>query len=334
VTPVAPLYVDNSTLVAMSDCDQRALTRYHWGLTTTEERATLLAGTAAHLAVAAWLAGTPLGGTMDTLENGPVLPDGRGYRAFADDTIPADDPKSPLARFAWPNISTIMRRWCEEHPLDGLPFTIDPGLIEVGFAFPLTADGSIIYCGRLDAIVEDRESGHLYVLETKTTFSINANWLRQFRVDSQVSGYVWAAQQHVSVEGVVGAYINAIQFSKLPSDPHKKCKEHGVKFVECGDQHATWSLPLVLRSPKTIADWQQGAVTLAKQFARLKRAFPTTETIDLPQQQGRWHRSCMFCEFYDFCAVERAPALVSSMLVHAPWEPYARAFRQPDAATT
>jgi hypothetical protein len=254
---------------------------------------------------------------------------------------------------AWSNASTIMREYFETHPLHGFPFKIDPELVEVGFSYPLTAPDFcacehhlsahvggggrcehtgcrcpraliIIHCGRLDAITEDRQSGHLYVFETKTTGQISSTWLRNYTMDSQLSSYVWAAQQHVGVENVVGAYLNAIEFSRLPSDERKTCKMHGVKYAECSPHHAKFLCPIETRSPEMIERWRRGAIALARKHWQLMRAYPTVDFIDLPRQQGQWHRGCAFCEFYDFCRVGRPRNMVTSMLVESKWEPYAR----------
>jgi len=318
--PAEPLYVDNSTLSAVANCLTHAHLRYYLGYTVAAERAPLLAGTAAHLAMAAWLRGSTKPEALTTFET--------AYRAWADENILADDTWN--ARLAWPNLNAILDRWFDEHPVADFSFRVDPKLVEIGFAYPLTDDGSIVYCGRIDAIVRDAESDHLYILETKTTGEISAPWLKTFRLDSQLSGYIWAAQQHVGDTNVVGAYVNAIEFSKLPSSA-TKCRggrgieSHGVPYSECGPLHAKFMIPMVDRTPEEIALWRGDAIRLARIWRRLRRAYPTADLADLVPQPGKFHQSCKFCEFYDWCEVRRPLHLIDSMLVQSPWSPYDRA---------
>ena len=300
-----PLYIDNSTMRAIAECSNEAFLRYHLGYTTPEERATLRSGEAAHEALAVWFRG---GSKDDALARYAEL-----YEEWAEENV------APVDRLSYANTSRILSYWFETHPLTGLPFRVDPKLVEIGFAYPLVDD--IIFCGRLDAVATSYEDRSVYVVEHKTTGSITPHWLKNFRMDSQVSGYIWAAQNHTA-QLVVGAYLNAIEFSKLPSDPSRKCKTHATPYEECGHLHADFQLLIVQRSQEELEEWRKTAIHLAKRYQDLVRRFPSLAELHKVRTQGKFHGACRFCAFADFCSVGRPMDLVTSMLVHDPWSPF------------
>ena len=75
---------------------------------------------------------------------------------------------------------------------------------------------------------------------------------------TQMTGYVWAAQQLLGGKRVSGAIINGIQVSKLPDINTKlngevyKCREHGVGIDECRLTHTKESLAITQRDPHEI----------------------------------------------------------------------------------
>ena len=93
--------------------------------------------------------------------------------------------------------------------------------------------------------------GGYVVVDHKTTGFINSMWTDQWAMDGQVTGYIWAARQLLRDKPVMGAFINGVQFSKLPNDGVRKCKDHGVKYAECGPMHAKWEVVGLLK------DWAQ-----------------------------------------------------------------------------
>jgi len=54
----------------------------------------------------------------------------------------------------------------------------------------------------------------------------------------------------------VGAYINAIEFSRLPSSD-RRCTVHAVAYSECGHLHANSDLLIVERTPAEIEEWKK-----------------------------------------------------------------------------
>lgn len=298
--------VDNSTLTAVASCDTMAALRYVLGLTVDEDRGPLRAGHLAHSILADYLRGKSI---PDIVQTADVLE----YLEWATEAIPDKD------RLSTPNVLRIMSRWMETHPVAGLPFQIDAGLIEVGFSAPLTED--ILFVGRMDGLVRDA-NGVWYILEHKTTGRLDETWRRRYKTSAQITGYVWGAQQYLN-QPVAGCFVNGIEFSKLPTDT-KKCRTHGVPYTECGSQHAKFEMLIEHRAPHQLESWKRDAIKLARKFKALKAM--VSDLSDLEKQSiaqtGQLTGACMYCQFADFCAVGRPVAIGQSLMRYEPWSPF------------
>jgi len=308
--------IDNTILKATTRCHTEAVLRHVHGLTTEEKSAALAAGTAAHEALALWLGGVGRGGALAALN--------ASYAATAERvaTLIAADPRSEkwLGRFRGENIAAIMERYFETNPVERLPFVAEPELVEIAFEVPLDEAGEFTFTGRLDAIVRERASGQLYVLDHKTTGQIDVKWGAMFRLDSQMSGYVWAAEQTLG-ERVAGVYINAIEFSKLPGSD-RKCTAHGVVYAECGPEHAKFELLQFDRAPWQLAAWHQTALNKAREFAGLQTTHAGhRDRLTQADMQGTFHSACKFCQFNEFCAAGRPVHALDTLFVYKPWSP-------------
>lgn len=92
--------------------------------------------------------------------------------------------------------------------------------IEFNFAIPIpgtkhpdTGD-PIIYCGRLDML--GVYNGVLFVEDDKTTKRMGPQWVNQWSLNSQLTGYCWAAKSHGYP--VAGAFIRGICIHKYDFD--------------------------------------------------------------------------------------------------------------------
>ena len=321
IAPDGTLYIDNSTLKAVARCSTEALVRYGFGyVANDDESAPLRAGTDAHEALADYFRGQPADVALATFEH--------RYAPWADEHI---DPNGPQARFTFLNLYRILTQWFATHPLHTLPFAPQPDFVEIGFAYPL--DDHIIFCGRLDALVTDRERGDFYVLDHKTTGRLDLTWARSFRQDSQISGYVWAAEQTLK-QPVMGAFLNGIEFSKLPSDPTRRCREHGVVYAECGLLHARSEIHITQRTPEQLERWRTNALVLAHRFRRFLLEHPDLTALTNVPTEGIFHGACNWCQFNDFCAVGRPTQYATTMLTKNEWKPYDYAFPELDGAIT
>lgn len=298
------LYVDNSILSSVARCSTEAHLRHVLGYTTAEEQATLKAGTAFHVAMESWF-------TIGKIEDA-VLAFATSYQEWAEANVSEDD------RLSWSNTSRITRYWLETHPSHALPFTVRPDLVEVGFAHPLTDDGTIMFCGRLDAVA--RYTDAVYLVEHKSTGRITQTWLQKWRLDSQPTGYIWGARQHLN-EPVVGVILNAIEFSRLPTSD-RNCTRHAVPYAECGHLHGNTEMIVVTRTDEQLAEWRKTAVHLAQRFRDLLARFPTLDDAHRVRMQGTFNGSCGWCAFNNYCAIGRPASYVQANLRHDPWRPY------------
>lgn len=79
--------------------------------------------------------------------------------------------------------------------------------IEFSFAHPISIDhpetgNPILYCGRMDAILE--YAGASFICDEKTTTSLGPTWSRQWDLRSQFTGYVWGCQEAgIPVQGAI-----------------------------------------------------------------------------------------------------------------------------------
>lgn len=328
------LFIDNSTLSSVA-CSTEAVMRYGHGMTSQEERAYLKAGTSGHAAVAAWFKGSSKEEALDVFAYGSPCEQcqgtgnvdgacakctgtGRqrdGFKQWADDNQPPGD------RLSFENTSRILSHWLDTHPVSALPVIIDPALVEIGFAFPLTDDGSIVFCGRIDALVRAKQTGDCYVWENKFPGSVNPTYVRQFYLGSQLSGYQWAAEQHTNVP-VMGSFVSACEFSKLPSSD-RKCSTHAVQYAECGHLHAKYELlGPINRTPEALVEWRKTAIHLALKFRDLITRFPKLEQIHKVRMQGTFFNRCQFCAMFEWCRTGRRLDMVPALLMYEPWKPW------------
>lgn len=316
-----PIFVDNSILTTVAQCDTKTVIRYILGLTTREERATFNSGTAGHEAMATYFrtSGDAIAANQRFAEV---------YEDWANLNVPPDD------RLSFDNTSKIVATWFDNHPIAKLCYIVDPNLIEIGFNFPLDDAGEYIFVGRIDAIVQDRESGHLRILDHKFTGQLNGRFARGFRMDTQFSGYIWAARQQLG-QPIDGGYVNAIEMSKLPSDPTRKCPKHAVPYDECGFLHVNDALMLVNRSPKQIDRWKRDALALAKQFGELKAKYTSVDYLPAVRMQGQFiYGACSNCEANEFCFAGKPMNMVDSLFTYSPWLPFSHAFGEQNDGTT
>jgi hypothetical protein len=100
------------------------------------------------------------------------------------------------------------------------PITMPDGKRGIEFSFssplpvlhPVTGD-PIIYCGRMDAILE--YAGASYITDEKTTTSLGPTWSRKWDLRSQFTGYAWGCKQYgIEVAGTIvrGASILKTKF--------------------------------------------------------------------------------------------------------------------------
>lgn len=297
-------FVDNTLLKAVATCSTKALVRHHLGYTAPGEGVRLKAGSAMHEALAVYMEDT----TQEGAERALVMLE-EAYAEWAAEHVDA----ARDAAYTYANVAAILARWLEMHPGHALTWSVEAGSVETAFEVPLTDD--VCLTGRFDALV--RKDGELYVLDHKTTGSIDERFRRQFLMSSQLSGYVWAAEA-VTGERVRGVIINAIEIARLPSDPKRTCKTHAVKYAECGLEHARSEILTVDRSETQVAAWLADAKLLA---ARWRVLIEEADTVAYAPMEGTFTNACAYCEFQEWCSVGRPAESIEKLFVYSPWSP-------------
>lgn len=299
--------IDNSTLRAMAQCTTQAVLRYGMGYTTPEEGAPLLAGSAVHAALDTYLTN----GCDTRLALGMLAHEYQGW---------ANEHVSPGDRLEYSNVRDVMVQWFADHTEDKLPWALKDGKFETGFTVEMDEEiEGLEFVGRLDGIVRSKTDGRWYVLEHKTTGMVSSFWTKQWQTASQVSGYIYAGAK-IKGEPIVGAFINAIELGKLPSDPTRKCIKHKVTYAECRLSHAKSELIVTQRTPQQLASWKRDFVKLAKRFMLAKAKYGTIDAVLTAPQEGTFQNACTYCTFSQFCATGRPRHGIGSMLVLNPWE--------------
>lgn len=302
-----PLQVSNNLLGAVAKCDTMTVLRYGLMRESPGEAPALRSGSAVHTALEVWWKGGTRKEALVALR--------KEYKEWAIENINPEDKYQ--SRFSWENVRAIVGYYLERYPLSSLPFKVDPNLVEVSFAVPLTKSGDVELIGIMDAgpVRDRRNPRRLDGVDHKTTGSIQAPWfLPQFRMGSQMTGYLWAMRQLVP-EKVIGMYVNAIQLSKLPGwdTPLKKCRTHGLPYEECQVEHLTTQLILIERTEEQMVAWKRDSIRLARRFQELMELYPKAEQIGKVSQQGKYNGACGFCDYAEFCFAGRPVDRLESM---------------------
>lgn len=301
-----PYRVDNSRLAGVATCTTFAVLRYLLNLTSVEEKAPRHCGKVLHDALAKNFAGEDQSVVVDTFE--------KGYREFAEENVPPDD------RLSFSNVMDILKTYLEKRPVEKLPFVPIKDGIEKVVSFPLDDNGEFEMNCKIDLPCREKEIGSLCVCDHKTTGHVTSWWAKQFRMSSQISGYIWCTAQAYG-EVVPMVYINAIQLNKLP-DASRKCAVHKVPYYECRKEHTKFELFTTQRSPEDLENWRRDAIRLARRLKVLEKAYPGVEYIEYAPMEGKFNGGCTFCEFQNFCFYQRRVELVDSMLVEDVWRPW------------
>lgn len=298
---------DNSMLRDFAACEAAAIARHVFGLRGKGEKVAADIGSAFHVAIELHFRG-----------RGKIECVGAFEEEYDKIVKPGEQPEE--ARFARQNCIKILEQYCEKMPPAQYPFEAVSFEETKGVGIESDADGELVFWVKRDLLGKDRRSGALCPVDHKTTGRLTTWWARKFRLTSQLSGYCWFTGREYG-QAVGQAYVNAIQVDKLP-DSMKRCAVHGVKYVECGPEHATFQVYQYTRSAAMVEKWKQDAIILAKKARVLARAFSDLQLLKYAWRNGAFNDACMFCEFKEWCAIDFEPSAVEAMTVFDPWTPW------------
>ncbi|MDE2099270.1 MAG: PD-(D/E)XK nuclease family protein [Patescibacteria group bacterium] len=319
LNPDGRFLVDNSALASWYGCTTAGVLRYLHGLTNAEESANLKAGSACHSAREYYLKTDNLEGALECLDS--------EYKEWAGQHVVADD------RLAWSNVRTIVGEYLKSlEPLGEGKYRgsvlayPDPEQVEIAFCLPLDEAAQIYFCGRLDGLGDyGRDGLHYAIEEFKTTGMANAAWAKKWKLGSQITGYLWAARQ-LADKPVVGAFVQGLELSALPSDPTRKCSKHGQKYSECRLLHAKWETVGLLERPQGMIDgWFADALEAATKMRKLAET-TTLDDVQNMAQEGMFNGTCSqfnsTCQFAGACEMGRAAHLIQANYKVERWSPF------------
>jgi len=309
------LYVDNSILSAEAACQTRASIRYMLALEAVLDAPALECGRAMHKAFEEHFRGAVPAQVLAVLE--------REYKAYAVQHVVEGGCPDYHLRFGWENVRRVLAAWVAARPVHTFPFTVDVGSIEQGFCVPLVPEDDIWYTGTPDiGKVTFQVDGKVYFVDHKTTGRLSADWRVGFRTSGQISGYCWGLTQATGVT-YAGGFINALELAKLPGST-RRCKDHGVPYVECAELHVAYDLIPVGRSAEQLERWKANAVYLAQRYAARVERVKGLEDLASVAQDGMFSHSCGFCAAREFCETGQNPVVASQVFVEQAWDPQAR----------
>jgi len=284
-------------------CTAKALVKHLHGRSGRREKTAADAGTAAHMFYEGFFGGKGIEAAV------------AGFRKkYAELIGTGDDVEERLGRT---NIEMILRRHVEARPYpEEWPFEVVELEKVKGVEI---APGYEFYVKR-DMLVRDRATGLLAPLDHKTTGKVTSWWMKKFKMSSQLSGYVWFTQQESNSPGFM-AYINAVEFGKLPGSD-RRCSTHKCKYSECSKYHAKFELLTVSRTRPMIERWKADAVAIAKKMEVMFQAYPTLEHLPYAAREGAFWDACTFCDYADWCRGGFSPDAVDDYTVVDWWRPW------------
>ena len=141
--------------------------------------------------------------------------------------------------------------------------------VELGFAIDI--GGIHLYTGKVDAVIKMGPSRD--VLDWKTTFQLGPQYFKQYSLDEQMMGYLWAARQYW--ENVQGVWIDAIQVAKNKTTMQRE------RFIY---------------RESLLQQWQRETIMWLEQIQR------SIDSQDFPKHGGsncyRWGE----CQFHPICS--------------------------------
>lgn len=265
----------------------------------------------------------------------------------------------PQSRLAPDNVRLIVDTWCSKHTLDSFPWVVDPDKVEVPVVATLhelpkdfclcshdwgaharkaphqcddcpcnAYQTTIEFLGKLDLMGRLRRDPSVYcVIDSKTTWRIDQAFVRQYLLDSQITGYIWlAAQACKRPAPTIKGFINALEIALVPSDA-KKCRTHGLPYEECGPEHIRFQVVGPIdRTADQIEQWRTDAVTKALAYRRALHKQSQADAFITTPMEGTFNSSCRYCEFFEWCCADRPTSQLNTMFTERPWNPRAHVF--------
>jgi hypothetical protein len=193
--PPFPTVIDSTILGTFRSCPQKAFREYVQHYKPKNESVHLVAGGA--YAKGLEMARKAFYGKGQSAEEAEAIGLSALLHAYGNFECPPDSGKSAE------RTAGALEFYLSRYPFEtdqAVPIQLPSGekAIEFSFAEPLEikhpeSGDPILYCGRMDAIVN--YAGGIFGLDDKTTSQLGASWPRQWDLRSQFTGYTWGAQK-------------------------------------------------------------------------------------------------------------------------------------------
>ena len=194
------------------------------------------------------------------------------------------------------------------------PFKVIEGggkpALEIGFIVPM---GDVMYAGRLDALVD--WSGQLFVLEHKSTASMQSNYFKQFSPNMQVDGYIYGAAAYTGRK-CHGCIINAMEVwkdVKRPTERTKKPEDHFARDPQT-------------RTEAELEDFANQVNSIVEDVLYCEELMGEEKIKDAFYQNKH---SCMNyrydCPYRQLCLYGENERIIENDYVKDKWEPYKEA---------
>jgi hypothetical protein len=210
-----PLVWDNTMRSSFVDCPRLFFYRFVHGLVPNAKSVHLVAGEAFAKGIEVF--------RRNVYENGTSVDHAVAeglrelIRVYGDFECPPDSAKNVVRLMeALRDYSIIYSPTFERFP----PVMFGgKAAVEFNFAWPIeevlhpVTQEPLIYCGRFDALVQQREvDEQMWICDEKTTKGIGPKWANQWKLRSQFMGYAWGSRKYNYP--VVGAVVRGIAVLK------------------------------------------------------------------------------------------------------------------------
>ena len=301
-----------SSLGSIATCVTKAWLSKACGLTTKEESAALMAGSAGHAGLEVFYA-------SQGDKEGAKLRFEEEYRGWATENVLSDNARG------WEHTRDVFGALVDGLELDRLPYTYEPAEVEQHLVAVLGVFEGIEVSlqGYVDLPVREKATGSRYLMDHKFTGWLKSDTLDGYKLAAQFKAYAWLWEE-ARHETVAGVYVNAVEWSKLPgvrytkAGSEYKCRTHGVGYSECRLLHANKQLVPLTLFPEDIAVWKANAEGLVARYAWYVARYAGEEGLDAVQfmpMEGTFGAGCLWCEFKRFCRSGRQKGLGESMFV-------------------
>jgi hypothetical protein len=207
----------------------------------------------------------------------------------------------------------LMSYYFDVYPLENEPFTIIRGTdgkpyVEVGFA---AAFPTGIYYGKIDIIAREKHTNNIYPVEHKHTMKqINEAYWRRYRVNNQISRYMWVIWQMLG-EMPKGTIINAIRAYPFKRDDKKTSLKDKV-FLRTVTRRSAAQLNDAGRQ----IEWQMALIEKSREYG--VSAFYQ----NAPVACNAWFKECEYSPLCQTSSNILRQSIIRGNFKEQSWQPY------------